>query len=223
MSEQAMASWLESLTGGGAPGSFTERALLISGERTVATNGYAVTVVQGRLTEHTINNSGHLESLLFPQLREYSSFAIDLSRLRAWLPPDEDPPVCATCKGGEVKTFECKACGGSGEDNCPHCDSEIECDDCDGSGKTDECPECRGETPKIQLRCAHVAPGVVVDQRTLKRFLGPLEAETVTVHTCGEYDPVFFITPMWTVLVMPRKHIAEELGPMLKEEGQAKP
>lgn len=35
----------------------------------------------------------------------------------------------------EFQSVECVNCAGTGEDTCPHCGSDIDCDECGGRGK----------------------------------------------------------------------------------------
>ena len=49
--------------------------------------------------------------------------------------PTEPPKACGACDG----TGKCCRCYGTGDHECPHCDSSHECGACDGSGRCEEC------------------------------------------------------------------------------------
>lgn len=57
------------------------------------------------------------------------------------------------------------------------------------------------------------ASGVTINRSLLKRFLGPLQAESVKVFTGEELDPVHFVTKDWIVVVMPMRCQLAELLP----------
>jgi hypothetical protein len=71
----------------------------------------------------------------------------------AWESFEPDIAVCSTCKGtGAIR--ECRACEGSGETTCPHCDHEATCDECRGRGhwsveplspQSELCEHCEGK------------------------------------------------------------------------------
>lgn len=53
-------------------------------------------------------------------------------------------PACETCKGTRQVRDDCAVCKGDGVTTCDHCGSEVECEQCDGTGEGDwiECEDC---------------------------------------------------------------------------------
>lgn len=151
----------------------------------------------------------------------YRALSMPLTELRAWLPTDPSEIPCPACKGGELKEFKCATCSGHGVTECNSCGHEKECHECGGAKKSLECYECEGDGKvRAERRIAELVPGVVIDQRVLQRFLGPLlGGEQVKLRIGGPFDAVFLYGNEWTIIVMPFKHDSEKhtLGPALRE------
>lgn len=54
---------------------------------------------------------------------------------------------CPECDGSGKFEIECTNCNGSGHDECPHCCGDMDCEECDGDGFTEdgECEVCHGD------------------------------------------------------------------------------
>lgn len=146
---------------------------------------------------------------------EGSGSTVTLDALRSWIAnADPERGACETCKGGEIKRFKCSKCAGSGNDACYHCGSSVDCEECEGDGYIEECPDCDdGLAPEVPVfgRIGHLT----VNLHLVRRSTGALTAESVRVHTGdGELGPLWFVADNWRVLLMPARSAD---GPQLLE------
>lgn len=60
----------------------------------------------------------------------------------------EKEQTCTECDGSGTDQIVCGDCGGKGFYGCPHCGQDMDCEECDGTGKVGDpkkpCPECKG-------------------------------------------------------------------------------
>jgi hypothetical protein len=217
-----MGEWLDSLMfeqwGGKA------LALDIGGKpHTFATDGHGLTLVAGAgLNAASDAHASNVKRLLcIDSTPGRRAFSMPLTELRAWLPADPNEISCPACNGGQLKEFKCATCRGDGVVECGSCGHEKECHECGGAKKSLVCYQCEGDGKLPAPRSvASIVPGVVIDQRVLQRFLGPLlRDEQVKVSVGGPLDAAFFHGSDWTVIVMPFKHDPEKttLGRPLRE------
>lgn len=74
----------------------------------------------------------------------------------------------------EPELVKCSECDGYGETTCSHCDSDIDCPDCDGTGKI-------GTAPDVPQRFVDIA-GDPFDALLLAQVLDVVPDEVVTVE-----------------------------------------
>jgi hypothetical protein len=122
---------------------------------------------------------------------------VSLSALREWAGED----LYTT---GDVPE-DCPDCEGSGRDDCPHCDQEMDCETCDGAGNTGKTKRGTIEAPRRE--------GVVLRRvlsMGLLRHVLPDGDETVIVG--GNPDPLaplYIHGQGWTAVVMPIRESAQ--------------
>lgn len=175
-----------------------------------ATNGRALVLVAGAgSVAAPPDRARAVANLLeYDRSRGRKSHSIPLATLRAWLPSDPAELPCPVCKGGELKEFKCKTCGGDGFTECHHCGSETDCRECGGAKKSFQCEECEGdgtiEAQPSWAPIAHGATGPVINRHLAQRFIGPLlRGEQVEVRHGDKLDQVTFHGDGWLVIVMP--------------------
>lgn len=89
---------------------------------------------------------------------EWKGLPLNLGHVCRDLPPENPKPwpsvnlidgigCCVECEGyGKVSVVECEMCEGTGIDECPHCQREEDCEECDGEGVIGEkCGKCNGQ------------------------------------------------------------------------------
>ena len=203
---QEMGLWLDSLMYE-SWGSRALKGVFGDNVRTFATNGDALTIVDGAFTIAEDSTRISLVRRLLDMPAGHQLRRISMATLRAWLPSGPWKIDCETCKGGTIKKFPCGSCEGTGYQECSHCGHDDECDECNGAKSSNECPDCEGDSWKAAPPdCAPVADGVIINRHILQRFLGDLESDEIDVWTGGKLEPVHIIGSAWTVVMMPLRY-----------------
>lgn len=176
-----------------------------------ATNGHGIAAVLG--AEPGLSATAE-SSRVVPvlELQPSVAFVVAFSALAAFAATGTS--VCSGCGGSPKPRMECPKCDGEGELVCHECEQERDCPRCDGTGEIGGC-SLRCDRP-VKPRLGLITPGVGLSLDVLRKFLGPLEADTVTVRCDGHIDPIAIDdnAGRWRLIIMPVRGTPSE-APML--------
>lgn len=83
-----------------------------------------------------------------PDYRMVIKIPADAEYFTEWPVVSEKEKNCIECEGSGTGQTKCETCDGLGEHECPHCDQDMDCRACKGTGWTGDssktCPECHG-------------------------------------------------------------------------------